>query len=116
MDAPAIMTFAKMTKRITPTTVLPEGEADVRVADERDEQRRGGAELLVGELQGEPGEDDADEGLTDELLLRPEPEAALLADLDEVVEEADEAQAGVEEEHEEPARRRGVEGEQVRAK
>ena len=48
----------------------PEGEADVRVAHERDEQRGGRAVLLVGELQRQPGEDDADEGLPDELLLR----------------------------------------------
>ena len=46
--------------------------------------------------------------LAGELLLRAQAEAALLGDLDEVVEEADEAEPGHEEQHEQAARRRRV--------
>ena len=66
--------------------------------------------LLVGELQREDREDDADERLPDELLPERRPEAALLADLDEVVEEADEPQPGHEEQDEQAADRRALAG------
>src|SRR5699024_2792874 len=74
--------------------------------------RRGLAEG-VRELQGEHGEGDADEGLTDELGHRPQAERALLPDLDEVIEESDDTEAAGQPQHEQTRGRRHGTGEQV---
>ena len=83
-----------------------ERQVEGGVAHERHRGRGGGAERAVRELQREDREDHRDEGLPGELLTGAQPEAALLADLDEVVEEADQPQPGHEEEHEQAADRR----------
>src|SRR5699024_7274877 len=75
-------------------------------------RRRGLAEG-VRELQGEHGEGDADEGLTDELGHRPQTERSLLPDLDEVIEESDDAEAAGQPQHEQTRGRRHGTGEQV---
>jgi hypothetical protein len=76
------------------------------VADEGQVRRGRGQPGVVAELQGRDGEADADDELADELRRGVEPERALLADLDEVVEEADEPEPGHEPEHQQAARRR----------
>ena len=93
-----------------------EGEVDVGVADERDERRGGSAELVVAEVQREDREDHADGDLAGQLLLRAQAQAALLGDLDEVVEEADDPQPGHEEEDEQAAHRGQLQGHQVRGR
>src|SRR5699024_97943 len=76
------------------------------VADEGDRGGGGCGAVRVGELQRQHREDDADEGLQHELLPGAQAEAALLADLDEVVGEADGAEPDHEEEDEQAAHRR----------
>src|SRR5690606_24350206 len=84
-----------------------EGEVDPRVPDHRDVRRARGAEVLVGELQGEDGEGDADERLADDLPPGAQPEGPLPTDLDVVVGEAGDAEPDDEEEEEQA---RGVRG------
>ncbi len=92
-----------------------EREVDRGVADHRDVRRRGGAVGVVGEPQREHREHEPDDGLADQLRPRTQPEAALPGDLDEVVEEADDAEAGHEEQDEDGGGRRRRQGEHVRA-
>ena len=69
---------------------------------------------MVGKLQHEDREEHCDERLSGEFLLGAQAEAALLADLEVVVEEADDPQPGHEEEHEDARPRRGGPETQVR--
>ena len=66
---------------------------------------------VVLHADGEPREDQADDDLADELRLAAEAEAALLGDLDVVVEEADRAQPAEQEQQQQ--RRRAGRGSQV---
>ena len=64
----------------------------VEVADEREVPRRRGLAALVGDGQREHAEHHRDQRLAGELRLAAQAEAALLGDLDVVVEEADGAE------------------------
>src|SRR5699024_5245240 len=76
-------------------------------------RRRRGLAERVRELQGQHGEGDADEALTDELGHRSQSERSLLPDLDEVIEESDDAEAAGQPQHEQTRGRRHGTGEQV---
>ena len=63
---------------------------------------------LVAELQRQHGEADADDELAEELRAGAQAEAALVADLDEVVEEADDAEADHQEQQQHAGRVRAA--------
>ena len=95
-DIPAMMILAQMTNRATPTAEKANGLTWMSRTNEEVWRGRGHI-VRVLHPKGEDGEDDPDDGLAHELLDGPQAEAALPGDLDVVVEEADEAEAGHEE-------------------
>ena len=101
--APAIISQMNSTSTITGSVKV------ARVADERDRVAGRGLAAVVLEprREREPAEDDRDEGLADDLRLAAQAEAALLGDLDVVVEEADGAEP---DEQEQQQQRRGADG------
>ncbi len=88
-------------------------EVEAGVPDERQVRRRRVDPPLVGEPQGQDGERERHDGLPGQLGLRPQPQAALLDDLDVVVDEADQAQARHQEQDEQPGHPRRAEHQQV---
>ena len=97
---PEIISWAQTTNSSRPTT----GPAKARstlVSRMNETWRRGrAAEALVGELQRQDRERDGDRRLPGQLGPGAQPEAALPGDLQVVVEEADQAEAGHQEQHE----------------
>ena len=88
---PAIITSTQITSRAVGSSRA------VEVTGERDRMRDRRLAGVVLHADREPGEDQADDHLADELGLAAQTEVALLEDLDEVVEEADRAEAGEQE-------------------
>ena len=105
LDQAETSRLAQITKRIRPT-VAP-ANARSKSVSRRNEilVDAGVREFVVGELQGEHGERDADDALADQLGARRQAERALPGDLGEVVEEPDQAEARHEEQRQQRRRR-----------
>ena len=103
LDVPAIIRLAQMTNRISPTSVPAKARSTGVSRMNEMSVDAGVRRLALGNCSAEDREDDGDERLARELLAGPQAEAALLGDLDVVVEEPDEAEPGHEEQDEDAA-------------
>ena len=108
------MRLAQMTNRISPTSVPAKARLTLVSRTNEMDGDAGVRNELLGNCSASTAKIDRDQRLAGELLLGAQPEAALLGDLDVVVEEADEPQPGHEEQHEHAAHRQRGEREQVR--
>src|SRR5699024_6827533 len=90
-----------------------EGQIEAQVPGEGDLGAGRGAELVVRELQGQDGEGDADETLTDHLPGGAQSQGSLPGDLGEVVQEADHAQAHYQQPQEQTRGARHIPGHQA---
>jgi len=90
-------------------------DRDAPVGQERDVLRGRGEIVAVGEVQREDGEDDPHRGLAEQLGAAAQAEAAAHEQLDVVVGEADQAEAGHQEQHQQAGGGHRVAGEQVPA-
>jgi len=88
-------------------------DGDAEVGQERQVGGRGGQVVAVRIVQRQDAERRPHHDLPDQLLPRPQPEAALPEDLDEVVDEPDQPHAGHQEQHQQPGRGQRIGREQM---
>lgn len=93
MDQAVMRKLDQMMNRTSPTAVPAKARSRAESRAKEILVEAGVSPFLLGRAQGQDGEGDPDEGLAEHLLPGPQAQGALLGDLLEVVEEADESQA-----------------------